>query len=83
MNFLGKVQRRLDGQARERAVDLVKNLERSQCFVSPRLASESAQTQDANKRNTAVPVDLNAVDLAARSRILTNPTKCIKLQYIS
>jgi type IV pilus assembly protein PilN len=47
---------------RERAVDLVKNLERSQCFVAPRLASESAQTQDPNQRNNGAPVDLNAVE---------------------
>lgn len=31
---------------RERAVDLVRNLEKSQRFVSPRLAGESAQTQE-------------------------------------
>jgi type IV pilus assembly protein PilN len=47
---------------RDRAVALVKNLERSQCFVAPRLASESAQTQDPNQRNNGSPVDLNAVE---------------------
>ena len=47
---------------RDRAVDLIKNLERSQCFVAPRLTSESAQTQDPNQRNNGVPVDLNAVE---------------------
>ena len=31
---------------RERAVDLVRNLERSQRFVAPRLANETAQTQE-------------------------------------
>jgi type IV pilus assembly protein PilN len=33
---------------RERAVDLVRNLERSQRFVAPRLAGEAAQTQDSH-----------------------------------
>ena len=47
---------------RDRAVDLVKNLERSQCFVAPRLASEAAQTQDPNQHNTGAPVNLNAVE---------------------
>jgi len=47
---------------RDRAVDLIKNLERSQCFVAPRLTSESAQTQDPNQRNNGAPVDLNAVE---------------------
>jgi len=35
---------------RERAVALVRNLERSQRFVSPRLANETAQTQEQNGR---------------------------------
>jgi type IV pilus assembly protein PilN len=56
-----QIRLRVSGD-RERAVDLVKNLERSQCFVSPRLASESAQTQDASHRNPAIPIDLNAVE---------------------
>ena len=47
---------------RDRTVDLVKNLERSQCFVAPRLSSESAQTQDPNQRSNGAPVDLNAVE---------------------
>src|ERR1019366_6337783 len=34
---------------RERAVDLVRNLERSQRFLSPRLANETAQTQEQGK----------------------------------
>jgi type IV pilus assembly protein PilN len=34
---------------RERAVQLVRNLETSQRFVSPRLASEQAQTQEGNR----------------------------------
>jgi type IV pilus assembly protein PilN len=43
---------------RGRAVQLVRNLETSQRFVSPRLAGEAAQTQDTTRTNvsaTAVP----------------------------
>ncbi len=56
-----QIRLRVSGD-RERAVDLIKNLELSQCFIAPRLSSESAQTQDANQRNTGAPVDLNAVE---------------------
>ena len=38
---------------RERAVQLVRNLETSQRFLSPRLASEQAQTQEGNRNATA------------------------------
>ena len=34
---------------RDRAVQLVRNLETSQRFLSPRLASEQAQTQEGNR----------------------------------
>lgn len=47
---------------REFAVNLIKNLERSQCFIKPRLASETAQVQDPNQRKNGAPVDLNAVE---------------------
>jgi type IV pilus assembly protein PilN len=40
---------------RERAVQLVRNLETSQRFLSPRLSSEQAQTQEGN-RGTNVPM---------------------------
>jgi type IV pilus assembly protein PilN len=40
---------------RERAVQLVRNLETSQRFLSPRLSSEQAQTQEAN-RSVNAPV---------------------------
>jgi type IV pilus assembly protein PilN len=56
-----QIRLRISGD-RERAVDLIKNLERSQCFVAPRLSSESAQTQDPNQRNNGAPVNLNAVE---------------------
>lgn len=40
---------------RDRAVDLVRNLERSQRFLQPRLANETAQTQEQGKAVTVVP----------------------------
>lgn len=46
------IRLRVSGQ-RERAVELVRNLERSQRFLQPRLANEAAQTQD-NGRAVAV-----------------------------
>ncbi|GAC1417734.1 MAG: hypothetical protein NVSMB62_08770 [Acidobacteriaceae bacterium] len=46
------IRLRVSGQ-RERAVELVRNLERSQRFLQPRLANEAAQTQD-NGRTVAV-----------------------------
>ena len=39
---------------RDKAVQLVRNLETSQRFVSPRLASEQAQTQEGNRAANAV-----------------------------
>jgi type IV pilus assembly protein PilN len=39
---------------RDRAVQLVRNLETSQRFVFPRLAGEAAQTQEGNRNTTAV-----------------------------
>jgi len=54
-----QIRLRVSGD-RDRAVQLVKNLERSQRFIAPRLASESAQTQDPNSQHG--PVDLNAVE---------------------
>jgi type IV pilus assembly protein PilN len=47
------IRLRVSGE-RERAVELVRNLERSQRFLNPRLANESAQSQESNGR--AVPV---------------------------
>lgn len=41
---------------RERAVQLVRNLETSQRFLSPRLASEQAQTQEGNRAVAQVTV---------------------------
>jgi type IV pilus assembly protein PilN len=42
------IRMRVSGQ-RELAVDLVRNLERSQRFLSPRLSNETMQTQDQNR----------------------------------
>jgi type IV pilus assembly protein PilN len=39
---------------RERAVQLVRNLETSQRFLSPRLSSEQAQQQEGNRNAAAV-----------------------------
>jgi type IV pilus assembly protein PilN len=41
---------------RERAVQLVRNLETSQRFLSPRLSSEQAQTQEGNRAASAAPM---------------------------
>ncbi|MDQ2833377.1 MAG: PilN domain-containing protein [Acidobacteriota bacterium] len=41
---------------RERAVQLVRNLERSERFVSPRLASEQAQTQEGSRPGGAMQI---------------------------
>src|SRR5271156_427856 len=41
---------------RDKAVQLVRNLETSQRFVGPRLASEQAQTQEGTARGANVPV---------------------------
>jgi type IV pilus assembly protein PilN len=38
---------------RDRAVALVRNLERSQRFIAPRLAGEAAQTQETGRTNTS------------------------------
>ena len=41
---------------RERTVQFVRNLETSQRFLSPRLASEQAQTQEGNREAGAMPM---------------------------
>jgi type IV pilus assembly protein PilN len=65
---------------RERAVLLVRNLETSQRFLSPRLASEQAQTQDANHNSaaTAQPTVPGAVQfeiLSGYNPLPLNPLK--------
>ena len=49
------IQLRVSGD-RDRAVQLVRNLETSQRFVSPRLVSEQAQTQEGNRNATAAQI---------------------------
>jgi type IV pilus assembly protein PilN len=47
---------------RDREVDLMRNLERSQRFVSPRLVNESAQSQDPSTRPVATGLTAGAVN---------------------
>jgi len=47
---------------RGRAVQLVRNLETSQRFVSPRLAGEAAQTQDTTRTNVSAVAVPGAVE---------------------
>jgi type IV pilus assembly protein PilN len=60
------IRLRVSGQ-RERAVDLVRNLEQSQRFLSPRLANETAQTQE----GSAMPVAFGAVPGGVEFEILS------------
>ena len=53
---------------RERAVDLIRNLEKSQRFLQPRLANESAQTQE---QGHAAPVAPGAAPGAVEFDILS------------
>ena len=63
---------------RERAVQLVRNLETSQRFLSPRLSSEQAQTQEANRSvNAPVPVP-GAVQFEILSGYNPLPAKPVK-----
>jgi len=62
---------------RERAVLLVRNLETSQRFVSPRLASEQAQTQEGN-RQAAQVVAPGAVQFEILSGYNPLPPKPLK-----
>jgi len=63
---------------RERAVQLVRNLETSQRFLSPRLSSEQAQTQEGN-RGTNAPVTVpGAVQFEILSGYNPLPAKPVK-----
>ncbi|HEU4635656.1 MAG TPA: PilN domain-containing protein [Edaphobacter sp.] len=48
------IRLRVSGE-RDRAVELVRNLEKSQRFIAPRIAGESAQTQEATAARGGVP----------------------------
>jgi type IV pilus assembly protein PilN len=62
---------------REKAVQLVRNLETSQRFLSPRLASEQAQTQEGN-RNAAQMLAPGAVQFDVLSGYNPLPEKPVK-----
>jgi type IV pilus assembly protein PilN len=62
---------------RDKAVQLVRNLETSQRFLSPRLASEQAQTQEGN-RNAAQVVAPGAVQFDVLSGYNPLPEKSTK-----
>ena len=63
---------------RDRAVQLVRNLETSQRFLSPRLSSEQAQTQEAN-RSVNAPVTMpGAVQFEILSGYNPLPVKPVK-----
>jgi type IV pilus assembly protein PilN len=63
---------------RDRAVQLVRNLETSQRFLSPRLSSEQAQTQEAN-RSVNAPVTMpGAVQFEILSGYNPLPAKPVK-----
>jgi type IV pilus assembly protein PilN len=63
---------------RDRAVQLVRNLETSQRFLSPRLSSEQAQTQEGN-RGTNAPVTVpGAVQFEILSGYNPLPAKTVK-----
>jgi len=64
---------------RERAVLLVRNLETSQRFLSPRLSSEQAQTQEGNRGVNAAPVTVpGAVQFEILSGYNPLPVKAAK-----
>jgi type IV pilus assembly protein PilN len=63
---------------RDRAVQLVRNLETSQRFLSPRLSSEQAQTQEANRSVNAPVTMLGAVQFEILSGYNPLPAKPVK-----
>jgi type IV pilus assembly protein PilN len=68
---------------RDRAVDLVRNLETSQRFVAPRLASEAAQKQQqGGPRNMAATVLPGAVEFDILSGYNPLPTAAEKLDGV-
>ncbi len=63
---------------REQAVQLVRNLETSQRFLSPRLSSEQAQTQEANRSVNAPVTTPGAVQFEILSGYNPLPVKPVK-----
>lgn len=68
------IRLRVSGE-RDKAVQLVKNLESSRSFVHPRLASESAENQDTNQKSGARTVGLNSVQFDILSEYNPLPVK--------
>ncbi|MHB1022096.1 MAG: PilN domain-containing protein [Acidobacteriaceae bacterium] len=68
------IRLRVSGE-RDKAVQLVKNLESSRSFVHPRLASESAENQDTNQQRGVRPVGLNSVQFDILSDYNPLPVK--------
>lgn len=60
--------------AREKALDLIRNLEKSKHFAAPRLASESLATGAGNVQNVSTGSDVN-FDIVADYRPLALPAK--------
>ena len=60
--------------AREKALDLIRNLEKSKHFAAPRLASESLATGAGNVQNVSTGSDVN-FDIVADYRPLPLPAK--------
>ena len=60
--------------AREKALDLIRNLEKSKHFAAPRLASESLATGAGNVQNVSTGSDVN-FDIVADYRPLAPPAK--------
>lgn len=74
------IQLRVSGD-RDREVDLVRNLERSQRFVSPRLVNESAQSQEqGNARPTPVALPPGGVEFDILSGYNPLPAQAAKPQ---
>ena len=63
---------------RDRAVQLVRNLENSQRFVTPRLADEAAQAQEGNRLGGVQPVALGSVEFDILSGYNPLPTAAVK-----
>ncbi|WP_260740402.1 PilN domain-containing protein [Tunturiibacter lichenicola] len=63
---------------REKAVQLVRNLETSQRFLSPRLASEQAQTQEGSRAASALQLPPGAVQFDVLSGYNPLPERRIK-----
>ncbi|WP_263368246.1 PilN domain-containing protein [Edaphobacter bradus] len=71
------IRLRVSGE-RDRAVQLVRNLETSQRFVAPRLAGEAAQAQESGRTASAVPTVPGAVEFEILSGYNPLPAASVK-----